>query len=389
MAPAGGAAGVHPAAVGVRGRAGAGEGRVLPALLGTLGCLGLGVLGLLRAYRGTVRFYHGETSGRVAARVPAGATAGTTVAPARGRSRFLELRLPAVPEPAAALALATFRSMLRAPEVKMAWASSFIVTLIVGGSLLFRSTSALPEVAKPFLATASAVFSVFMLVQFFANQFGFDRDGFRTLMLSPVDRRLMLLGKNLACAPVGAGFGLVLSGLISLRLHLPLPELAAIVFQLVTLLLLAGLVGNLLSILVPYRIQAGSLKPTKLPGLAMLVMFLCHLLFPLTMTPVFLSPLAELVWRRAGLPARCRSILFSPSCSRRWRRFCTGRRWPRWAGCCAGAKPEFWRSSRWKWNSGKHRARRHFPESAAAICQAPARKFIQNFCLRKSRPGVM
>ena len=74
----------------------------------------------------------------------------------------------------------------------------------------------------------------------------------------------------------------------------------ATLFQLATLLLLAGLVGNVLSILVPYRIQPGSLKPTKMPGLAMLVMILCHLLFPLAMTPVFVPPLAEWVWRTAG-----------------------------------------------------------------------------------------
>ena len=118
--------------------------------------------------------------------------------------RFLELRIPGVPEQAAALALTTFRSLLRAPEVKMAWATSILVPLIVGGSLLFRSTVTFPEAAKPFMATGAVVFSVFMLVQFFANQFGFDRDGFRALVLSPVDRRLILLGKNLACLPVGA-----------------------------------------------------------------------------------------------------------------------------------------------------------------------------------------
>jgi ABC-2 type transport system permease protein len=46
-----------------------------------------------------------------------------------------------------------------------------------------------------------------MLVQFLANQFGLDRDGFRSLILSPADRRLILLGKNLASLPVGAIFG--------------------------------------------------------------------------------------------------------------------------------------------------------------------------------------
>jgi ABC-2 type transport system permease protein len=286
------------------GAQGLAEGRVLPALFGMLGCLGLGVLGLRRAYRATVRFYHGETGGRAATRVkPAGPAAKAAASPVKGGSRFLELHLPGVPEPAAALALATFRSMLRAPEVKMAWASSFIVTLIVGASLFFRSAPTMPEAVKPFLATGTVVFSIFMLVQFFANQFGFDRDGFRALILSPVDRQLVLLGKNLACAPIGAGFGLILLGLISLRLHLPLSEFAAVVFQLVALLLVAGLAGNVLSILVPYRIQAGSLKPTKMPGLAMLVMFLCHILFPVVMTPVFVAPLAELLWRQAGLPA--------------------------------------------------------------------------------------
>jgi ABC-2 type transport system permease protein len=286
------------------GAQGLAEGRVWPALFGTLGCLGLGALGLRRAYLATLRFYRGQTGALVARRIkPSDLKARPAAAPASGRARFLELRLPGVPEPAAALALATFRSMLRAPEVKMAWAGSFIVTLIVGASLLFRSAPTMPEAVKPFLATAAVVFSIFMLVQFFANQFGFDRDGFRSLILSPADRRLVLLGKNLACAPVGAGFGTILLGLISLRLHLPVFEFAAVLFQLITLLLFAGLAGNLLSILVPYRIRSGSLKPTKMPGLAMLVMFLCHMLFPLTMVPVFVAPLLELAWRRAGLPA--------------------------------------------------------------------------------------
>jgi hypothetical protein len=223
-------------------------------------------------------------------------------APAKVGSRFLELRLPGVPEQAAALALATFRSLLRAPEVKVAWATSILVPLIVGGSLLFRSTMKLPEAAKPFMATGAVVFSLFMLVQFFANQFGFDRDGFRALVLSPVDRRLILLGKNLACLPVGAAFGLLLLLLVSVRLHLSPLLLLATLLQLAALLLLAGLGGNVLSILVHYRIQSGSMKPTKMPGLAMLVLMVCHLLFPFAMAPVFVPPLAEFLWQIAGGP---------------------------------------------------------------------------------------
>jgi len=218
----------------------------------------------------------------------------------KARTRFLELRLPGVPEQVAALALATFRSWLRAPEVKVAWGASILVPLIVGGSILFRANLKLPDAAKPFFATGAVVFSVFMLVQFYANQFGFDRDGFRALILSPADRRHILLGKNLACLPVGGGFGLLLLLLVSLRLHLSPLVFAAALFQLAAVLLLAGLGGNLLSILVPYRIQQGTLKPTKMPGLAMLVMMLCHMLFPLAIVPVFVPPLVGLLWRASG-----------------------------------------------------------------------------------------
>jgi hypothetical protein len=62
-----------------------------------------------------------------------------------------------------------------------------------------------------------------------------------------------------------------------------------------------GGASDLLSILaVPYRIQQGTLKPTKMPGLAMLVMMLCHMLFPPAVAPAFVPPLADLLWQAAG-----------------------------------------------------------------------------------------
>jgi hypothetical protein len=278
------------------------EGRALPALFGTFSCLAIGALGLRQAYRSTIRFYHGATGKKSALQVkPRQVQTGTT-SPARTGSHFLELRLLGVPEQAAALALASFRSMLRAPEVKMAWGSAFLPTLIVGGTLTMRTAPHIPEAAKPFIAAGAVVFSVFMLVQFFANQFGFDRDGFRVLILSPAQRRLILLGKNLACLPVGVGSGVVSLVLVSVWMRLSPVAFVAGLAQLAMLLLLAGLAGNLLSILVPYRIQAGSMKPTKMPGLAMAVMILCHLLFPAAMVPVFVPPLGQLLWQAAGWP---------------------------------------------------------------------------------------
>lgn len=283
------------------GALGLAEHRVLPALLGTLGGLGLGALGLRRAYRSTVRFYQGETGGQAAAPVVPSATS-AEASPAKAGKSLLELRLPFVPEQAAAVALGAFRSMLRAPEVKMAWGTAFIVTAILGASVFWRATPKIPAAAKPFIVVGAMGFSLFMLVQFLANQFGFDRQGFRAFVLSPVERRLILLGKNLATWPVGATFGLLVLAMISFWLRLPILATVAAVFQLVTLLLLGSLAGNLLSILVPFHIAAGSMKPTKMPALAMLTMVMFQLLFPVVMVPVFVPPLLELLWQLAGWP---------------------------------------------------------------------------------------
>jgi hypothetical protein len=276
------------------------EGSVLPALCGALGCFGIGALGLWRAYRGTVRFYRGESGGKVSAQIKPVQRPSAALSAAKGGRRFLELRIPGVPEQAAALAVATLRAWMRAPEVKIAWGASILVPLVVGGSLLFRPGLKIPADVEPFVATGAVAFSVFMLVQFFSNQFGFDRDGFRALVLSPADRRLILMGKNLACLPVGAGFGLLLLVLLTVRLHLSPFAVMAAVLQLAAMLMLAGMAGNVLSILVPYRIQQGTMKPTKMPGLAMVVLMACQLLFPLTMAPAFVPPLAEFAWQRLG-----------------------------------------------------------------------------------------
>jgi ABC-2 type transport system permease protein len=286
--------------VGARELAG---GNPLPAIFGTLGCAGLAFLGLRRAYRSTVRFYLGETGGKAAASaLPSAAPKKIPAARPKNQLDFLERTIPFAPEQSAALALATLRSLLRAPEVKMAWATSFIVTIIVGATFFFRAALNVPDVAKPFIATASVILPVFFLAQFFGNQFGFDRDGFRALMLSPADRRLILLGKNLAALPIVVVYGGLLIALTTVRLHLPPLTVLATLLQFAAVMMMAGVAGNLLSILVPYRIQPGSMKPTKMPGLAMIVLMFSQMLFPMAMLPVLAGPLLELLWHRLQWP---------------------------------------------------------------------------------------
>lgn len=274
------------------------EGRVAPALFGTLGCAALGALGLRRAYRSTLQFFRGEVGGQAPAAAPIAKAAATV----KAEDRFLERRLPGVPEQAAALALATFRSLARAPEVKMNLATSFIVMVVMFSSMLVGRRPALPAAAAPFVMTGVAAMAVFMVFQFLGNQFGFDRSGFRALVLSPADRRLLLLGKNLAHLPVTGLFGLVLITVSAVCLELGPLTFCAGLLQFAAMLFLAFTVGNLLSIAVPYRIQPGTMKPTKLPALAMLTMIFAQLLLPLALAPAFLPPAAELLWGTAGWP---------------------------------------------------------------------------------------
>jgi MFS family permease len=275
----------------------------LPALLGTLGCLAIGALGLQRAYRSTVRFYHGEIGGQAAVKIKISGEAKKKTAPrAKNKKDFLELSIPFVPEQSAALALATFRSLLRAPEVKMAWASSFISVVVLGTMLFLRSPPHLSDATKPFVATGAIAFSLFLLVQFFVNQFGFDRDGFRALILSPAERKFILLGKNLAALPIAMVSGGLLLALVSLRLQFPLLVVAATLLQLVALFLIIAVGGNLISILAPQRIAPGSLRPTKAKSEMVLLMIVLQSLFLLIVSPVFIPALLALLWRNVGWP---------------------------------------------------------------------------------------
>jgi ABC-2 type transport system permease protein len=286
------------------------EGRAWPALVGTIGVWLLGAAGLRRAYVSTLRFYHGEIGGRASARArarapaPAAGPADQPQArtPAHGRASLLERQLPRVPEQAAAVALMTFRSMLRAPEIKMQWGTSFLVTLLVGAPLLFRSSGNLSAAAGPFIATGVVVLSMFLLVSFVANQFGFDRDGFRAFVLSPAERWLILLGKNIAAFPAAALSSAVLLSVVSFWLGLSWLVFVASLLQLAVGVLATAIGGNLLSILVPYRIQPGSMKPTKLPAMAMILLVLSQISMPLIMTPAFIPPLAGFVSERVGGP---------------------------------------------------------------------------------------
>ncbi len=269
------------------------EHHVLPALLGTAGCLALAGFGLLRAYRATLGFYQGRDD------KSKGSPARARDEPARPStpSKYLDLRLPGLSDEASAVALFSLRSMLRAPEIKMAWGMSILVTIILGLTFFYRSHTQVPASFKSFLIPSLLSFSMLTLAQFLTNQFGYDREGFQSYVMSPLDRRAILLGKNVAALPVICFAGFLWIALALFLVKLPLLAAAAAVFQVATAAFIAMTFGNWVSIYVPYRIRVGSLKPTKVTGARGFLLALCALVLPLTLLPIFVAPAAELFLR--------------------------------------------------------------------------------------------
>jgi hypothetical protein len=275
------------------------QGSAWPALWTAAGALMLGGLGLRRAYRSTLRFYQGQAT--ATGRPKAQNRRPTARAQERGAGgRFLERQLPGVPDEAAAMALATFRCLMRAPEVKMALATNFLMLLFFGGMFLARRSSPPTEALKPFIATGAVAVTFFGMIQIMFNLFGYDRGGFRALVLLPTPRQRVLLGKNLALLPVVACIAVVMLLFVAFVAGIGPVVILATSLQLLTAFLLLSMAGNLVSVLVPYRVTPGSMKPTKLPALTMLLMFVAHMLFPIAMLPTFLPPGLGLLAAKLG-----------------------------------------------------------------------------------------
>jgi ABC-2 type transport system permease protein len=274
------------------------EGNVLPALLATVGLSLLGTASLWRAYQTTVRYYKGQWSSGKSAPAPVAAAAKTAKPPAN----LLERDLPWLSEQTAAVALGAFRSLTRAPEGKMLLLSPALVVLIFGSILLAHRLD-MPEAVRPLMAFGVMAMILLTFVGLVGNQFGFDRGGFRVLVLSPAPRRDILLGKNLAFASVALTLGLVLAALLQIIYPMRLDHFLATVVQFLSMYLLFCLPANMLSILAPMQIAPGSFKPAHPRLVAILLQLLFIFVFPFVLLPTLLPLGVELLVESLGGPA--------------------------------------------------------------------------------------
>ncbi len=275
------------------------------SLISCLGMVGLGSFGLWRSYQTTLRLFRGGFESRT--KKKSSTSPGSSAKPildysglsgsvaSAWKPSWLEKSVPGANEHQAAVAWMSFRNLTRAPEAKLALITPIAVVILVGASMLFGNRQPISPYLRPLLGIGICFLAMAGTSQLIQNQFGFDRDGFRALLLAPISERNILIGKNLALAPIAMTLGL--TALLIMQFCVPLhwSHFLATVFQLVTMYLVACLVSNLMSIVVPMGVAAGSLKPTNLKFGSVLLQILLFLLAPLGMVPAIL-PFGIEIW---------------------------------------------------------------------------------------------
>lgn len=219
-------------------------------------------------YYATLRFYKGDTDTRSAKRAAnkAATDSNPIVDAAAGKairkSQWIDRSLPGVHEETNAVIGMTWQSMVRAPEVKLFLLLPLITPFLLFGVLQVWKMPPIDELKAGMVVVASAV-SMLMAAGLISNQFGFDRSGFRAFVLSPIRRERILLARNLAVAPFLLVQSVLLAIAMSFYFGFAFDKLLCAILLTAAMLPAYCLLMNLMSILTPFPLAAGSIQPQQ------------------------------------------------------------------------------------------------------------------------------
>jgi ABC-2 type transport system permease protein len=154
---------------------------------------------------------------------------------------------------------------------------------------IILSTDASPgRGLRPLIAIGSASVMLLSAIQLIGNQFGYDRAGFRAFVLAPIPRREILIGKNLAVAPLAVGMGILLALVVGCVYPMRPDHYVAVIVQLVASFFLFCLMANALSILAPMAIASGAMKASDVKIVPVLLQFVVLMVMPFAFIPALL-----------------------------------------------------------------------------------------------------
>lgn len=269
------------------------DGLAIPLACGT-GLLFLSILSLRRSFKTTLRLYRGETGNTVVTPARREAHSDDDFKPLR-TSSLMDKKWPWLNEQQSAIASGSMIGLLRAPEAKLALLTPFLVMLIVGGSFVYRDANKLPVEFRAFTAMGVVTFAMLGIMQLINNLFGYDRSGFRCMVLAPVRGVDVLIGKNMAFAPFAFCIGAL--GLVAMQIFLPMSisHVLATLVQLGSIFLITCMISNLMAIKAPLAIAAGTMKPMNLNVGVIVLQLLITILLPICLIPTMIPPGVELL----------------------------------------------------------------------------------------------
>jgi hypothetical protein len=205
-------------------------------------------------------------------------------------------QLPFVSSHLAAVIEKELRYAMRNAQLRMMALMPFVLIIIrLVNSNRMRSgmRSGGDQVAHDFftygsvlLATGGVLYVFLLLAGLSCNLFAFEEGGMRTFILSPIDRRKILLGKNIAVTIIAALFSsalLLVNGLVFRDLSPPTLLFAAISFVIFSSLM--AIIGNWFSLTFPKRMEFGKrLNVSGVAGLLLIPMVLTMGLPPFAAT---------------------------------------------------------------------------------------------------------
>jgi ABC-2 type transport system permease protein len=204
-----------------------------------------------------------------------------TVVVAESATEYSGWQLPLISAELSAIVEKEIRYVMRNAQVRMMALMPLILIVIrVVNTKRFGGARAAPGIFLTYgsglLATGGVLYVFLILAGLSCNHFAFEEGGMRTLILSPIDRRKILLGKNIAITLLALVFATILLTLntIVFRDLDPL-KLLFIGLSFVSFAALSSMMGNWLSIRFPKRMRFGKrLNVSGVAGLLLIPMVL-------------------------------------------------------------------------------------------------------------------
>lgn len=248
--------------------------------------LAIGTVSFSRSYVTTLRIYTRDDRKKSKANIakPEAAPSGPP------KSNWLERTIPWLPEHVSTVAIASMVNLLRAPESKMALIGPLSMFGVLAAIMLSKQgMTSIPHGVESFLLLGSIGAVLFFVAIVSLNTFGMDRSSFRALIMMPVRRQDILVGKNIALSPAFVVMALPVMLLFNFLAPASVLCNIATVLQGGTVLLGVSVVGNLMSIYFPMPTASGTAKPLQMNFKTVGMQMLATFSFPLMLIPGFLA----------------------------------------------------------------------------------------------------